>query len=155
MDRASKPPHFSNSTFSLAAIHFTWLLAIEALGHAIYSLPVHAGPRLVSPNGFATITTGDKCFTNRPTGRYQFKDGTKGNLTAIDCSRIGGDAFTHRFQDTSGSSRCQGIVTTIYGARPTGITTIWEVQSPVPGFPCSQAGRTFELDMTFAEPYLN
>jgi hypothetical protein len=153
MDHALKLPHFSSSTLGLAAIHITWLLAIEALGHAIYSLPVHAGPRLVSPNGFATITTGDKCFTNRPTGWYQFKDGTKGNLTAIDCSQTGGDAFTHRFQDTSGSSRCQGIVTTIYGARPTGITTRWEVKSPVPGFPCSQVGRTFVLDMTFAETY--
>jgi hypothetical protein len=108
--------------------------------------PAQSRQRYTSINGFATIIFGSQCSTRKPTGFYQFRDGTKGTLTSLDCSQQGGDVFTHRFYDTAGSERCQGAMTTIYGGRSRyGMETRWEVKSAVPGFSCSQAGKSFKL----------
>ena len=118
--------------------------------------PAQARQRYTSINGFATIIFGSECSTRKPTGFYQFRDGTKGTLTSLDCSQQGGDVFTHRFYDTAGRERCQGVMTTIYGGRSRyGMETRWEVKSAVPGFSCSQAGKSFKLDMNYPPTTVN
>lgn len=118
--------------------------------------PAHARQRYTSTNGFATIIFGSECSIRKPTGFYQFRDGTKGTLTSLDCSQQGGDVFTHRFYDTAGRERCQGVMTTIYGGRSRyGLETRWEVKSAVPGFSCPQAGKSFKLDMNYPPTTIN
>jgi hypothetical protein len=103
-----------------------------------------AGQVYTSTTGFATITFGDQCSTSRPTARYQFRDGTKGLLTATDCAQEGGDVFTSRFRDTSGTSRCLGSMTMTFGGRSGfKVLTRWGVQGAVPGYSCSQSGKLY------------
>ena len=118
--------------------------------------PAQAKQRYTSTNGFATIIFGNQCSTRKPTGMYQFRDGIRGILTALDCSQQGGDVFTYRFYVTAGRERCQGAMTTIYGGRSRfGMETRWEVKSAVPGFPCSQAGKTSNLEMNYPPTTIN
>ena len=118
--------------------------------------PAHARQRYTSINGFASIIFRSQCSTRNPTGFYQFRDGTKGTLTSLDCSQQGGDVFTDRFYDTAGRERCQGVMTMIFGGRTRfGVFTRWEVKSAVPGFSCSQAGKTFNLEMNYPPISIN
>ena len=118
--------------------------------------PAEARQRYTSINGFATIIFGSQCSTRKPTGFYQFSDGTKGTITSLNCSQQGGDVFTHLFYDTAGRERCKGVMTTIYGGRTRfAVFTRWEVKSAVPGFSCSQAGKTFKLEMNYPPTSIN
>jgi hypothetical protein len=129
--------------------HSAYLAFASAL--LLTTSPALAGYRYVSKNGFATITfSGKSCTTERPTASYRFSDGTQSSLTSLDCSQEGGYVFTHRFRDTGGSQRCQGVMTMVFGGRSGfRVVTSWNVQGAVAGYTCSQTGRTFNIEMTY------
>ena len=79
---------------------------------------------------------------------YQFRNRTKGVLIARNCAQEGGDVFTHSFRDISGTCRCRGNMTMTFGGRSgLKVLTHWEVPGTVPGYSCSQSGKSYTLEM--------
>ncbi len=111
-------PLSTMNSFNYSAL---WALVIN---FGLLTAPALAGSRYVSKNGFATVIFSSlPCNTKRPTASYIFRNGTRGMLTSLDCSAEGGDVFTHRFHDTEGLQRCQGVMTMVFGAK---VVTSWK-----------------------------
>jgi hypothetical protein len=108
------------------------------------SLPSLAGTQYTSKDGTLTVQYGNKCSTTKPTGTYRVRNGASGNLTALDCSGIGGDIADHKFVDVSGKERCYGQMRQVWSQK---VVTIWKIEGAVSGYACSQAGKTFTVEM--------
>jgi hypothetical protein len=106
--------------------------------------PSFAGTQYISKDGTLTVQYGNKCSTTKPTGTYRVRNGVTGNLTALDCSGIGGDIADHKFVDVSGKERCYGQMRQVWSQK---VLTIWKIEGAVSGYACSQAGKTFTVEM--------
>ncbi|MEB3294103.1 MAG: hypothetical protein VKJ24_13170 [Synechococcales bacterium] len=111
---------------------------------ALLALPSLAGIQYTSKDSNLTVQYGSKCSTTKPSGTYRVRNGVTGNLTALDCSGIGGDIADHKFEDTSGKERCYGQMRQVWSRK---VFTIWTIEGAIPGHPCSQAGKTFTFEM--------
>lgn len=105
-----------------------------------------AGWRYTSEDGTLVVEYGDECSTTEPSAFYEFSDGTAGELVAVSCDYIGGDASPHKFIDTAGEERCFGRMTHYDSAES---VTVWEVDGTVEGYSCSKASQTFEYVMDY------
>jgi hypothetical protein len=96
------------------------------------------------------------CKNGRPVGSYAVNDGVTGLLypTTEACQfystnwgrNYGGDVFHHTFADVSGSERCVGSMTAIYGGRD-GTVYKWTINRAVPSFQCSTVGQRYDVLM--------
>jgi hypothetical protein len=107
-------------------------------------VPSLANTQYTSKDGTLTVQYGNKCSTTKPTGTYRVRNGVTGNLTALDCSGMGGDIADHKFEDTSGKERCYGQMRQVWSRK---VFTIWTIEGAISGYPCSQAGKTFTIKM--------
>jgi hypothetical protein len=108
------------------------------------ALPSLAGTQYTSKDGTLTVQYGNQCSTTKPTGTYRVRNGVTGNLTALDCSGIGGDISDHKFVDVSGKERCYGQMRQVWSEK---VLTIWKIEGAVSGYSCSQSGKTFTVEM--------
>jgi hypothetical protein len=106
--------------------------------------PSFANTKYTSKDGNLVVQYGNKCSTVKPSGFYRVRNGVTGNLTALDCSGIGGDVADHKFVDMSGKERCYGQMRQVWSRK---VFTIWKVEGAVLGYFCSQTGKQFEVEM--------
>ena len=103
-----------------------------------------ADTKYTSKDSSLVVQYGNKCSTVKPSGFYRVNNGVTGNLIALDCSGVGGDVADHEFIDTSGKERCYGQMRQVWSRK---VLTIWKIEGAVSGYACSQAGKTFEIEM--------
>ncbi len=106
--------------------------------------PSLADTRYTSKSGNLIVQYGKKCSTVKPSGFYRVGNAVTGNLTPLDCSVIGGDIAEHKFIDMSGKERCYGQMRQVWSRK---IVTIWKIEGAVSGYPCTQVGKTFTIEM--------
>jgi len=83
----------------------------------LVSSPSFADTRYISKDGNLVIQYGNKCSTVKPSGFYRVRNGVTGNLTALDCSGVGGDVADHKFIDISGKERCYGQMRQVWSRK--------------------------------------
>jgi hypothetical protein len=122
------------------------LMAVLVISSSVLltATPSLAGSQYTSKDGNLTVQYGNKCSTTKPTGTYRVRNGVTGNLTALDCSGIGGDISDHKFVDVSGKERCYGQMRQVWSQK---VLTIWKIEGAVSGYVCSQVGKTFTVEM--------
>jgi hypothetical protein len=110
----------------------------------LIATPSFADTKYTSKDGNLVVQYGKKCSTVKPSGFYRVRNGATGNLIALDCESVGGDIANHKFVDVSGKERCYGQMRQIWSRK---VFTVWKIEGAVSGYPCSQVGKTFEVEM--------
>jgi hypothetical protein len=124
----------SRSIIAFATCSFTLLTA----------MPSWAGTQYTSKDGNLAVQYGNKCSTTKPSGTYRVRNGVTGNLTPLDCSGADGDVADYKFVDVSGKERCYGQMRHAWSRK---VFTIWTIEGAISGYPCTQAGKTFTVEM--------
>jgi hypothetical protein len=117
---------------------------LTVFSSVLTATPSLAGSQYTSKDGNLTVQYGNKCSTTKPSATYRVRNGVTGNLTPLDCSGADGDVADYKFEDISGKERCYGQMRHAWSRK---VFTIWTIEGAIPGYLCSQAGKTFTIEM--------
>ena len=109
-----------------------------------FAQPSYANTQFTSLDQQLTVEYGNECSTTTPSGTYRVQNGVSGNLTATNCSDLGGDQGVHRFADTTGTYRCYGTMTQEWGRS---VITIWDIEGAVSAYSCLDIGERYTVEM--------